>query len=147
MTAHSIRKQCDKDAIVSSYSVFQWHSDHVYRNKDTYLWNRAANSELLIFLFFFLFFFRRGTYAVAFAANLIVLNLPNLHTCRPNIKTIVYREQQQQQQQLTSWQRWFKSVEVFVTANSKRSNVIGPSGGAALLLDITAMYLQAYQWM
>jgi len=48
-------QQCDKDAIVSSYSVFQWHSDHVYRNKDTYLWNRAANSELLIFLLFLFF--------------------------------------------------------------------------------------------
>jgi len=42
-------------AIVSSYSVFELHSD-VYRNKDTYLWNRAANFELLIFLLFLFFF-------------------------------------------------------------------------------------------
>ena len=66
----------------------------------------------------------------------IVLNLSNLHTCRLNIKTIVYREQQQQQQLTTLIQ----SVEVLMTAHSRRSNVIGPkdaalySGGAAAVI-------------
>jgi len=95
MTAHSIRSNVIK--MRSSHLTVCSNGTRIMSTEIRILTSGTVQQTLNCWFFCFFCFFRRGTYAVAFAANLIVLNLPNLHTCRPNIKTIVYREQQQQQ--------------------------------------------------
>jgi len=56
-------------------------------DKEMVKFGLSANSSISI----------RFCYVSGKMVRKIVLNLSNLQTCRPNIKNIVYREQQQQQ--------------------------------------------------